>query len=35
MKALILDNSSLPEEERIWAEKTFKKFFLLSFEQTF
>lgn len=35
MMALILDHNPLPEEERIWAEKTFKKFFLLSFEQTF
>ncbi|WP_299763473.1 hypothetical protein [uncultured Dokdonia sp.] len=35
MMALILDHNPLPEEERIWAEKTFKKFFLLSFKQTF
>mgnify|MGYP000044169227 CR=1 FL=1 len=35
MLALLLDHNPLPEEERLWAEKTFKKFFLLSFEQTF
>lgn len=35
MMALILDHNSLSEEERLWAEKTFKKFFLLSFKQTF
>ncbi len=35
MMALILDHNFLSEEERMWAEKTFKKFFLLSFKQTF
>ena len=35
MLALLLDHNPLPEEERLWAEKTFKKFFLLSFEQTY
>lgn len=35
MKALLLDHNPLPEEERLWAEKTFKNFFLLSFKQTF
>lgn len=35
MMALILDHNPLPDVERIWAEKTFKKFFLLSFKQTF
>ncbi len=35
MLALLLDHNPLPDEERIWAEKTFKKFFLLSFKQSF
>jgi len=35
MMALILDHNPLSEEERLWAKKTFKKFFLLSFKQTF
>lgn len=35
MMALILDHNPLPEQECIWTEKTFKKFFLLSFKQTF
>ncbi|MEP0262828.1 leucine-rich repeat domain-containing protein [Dokdonia sp.] len=35
MKALLLDHNPLPKEERLWAEKAFKNFFLLSFKQTF
>ncbi|MFC4632721.1 leucine-rich repeat domain-containing protein [Dokdonia ponticola] len=35
MMALILDHNPLPDKERIWAEKTFKKFFLLSFKQSY
>lgn len=33
--ALLLDHNPLSEEERVWAEKTFKKFFLLSFKQSY
>lgn len=35
MLALLLDHNPLPEKERIWAEKVFRKFFLLSFKQSY
>lgn len=33
ISALILDNNPIPENEQKWAEKTFSKYFLLSFKQ--
>jgi len=33
LMGLLLDDNPIPEEERLWAQQTFKHFFLLSFEQ--